>query len=114
MCGCSGSGSSVNIPTGRLSGTDNYTQNANMRVKNENCPYDQGVISNWKTILECVISNDKLSVTGITRPQANQYLGLFQSALNYPDDYCYYEVQLNLFKEAILPLILNNVQECIK
>lgn len=108
MCGCSGSGSSVNVPVGRLS----QLPNTPMKAKTENCELTQEIITNWKTLLECVVSKELLHAINLSKLQANQYLGLLQSALNYPDDYCYYDIQLNLFKEAILPRILENVPEC--
>lgn len=77
-----------------------------------NCTITETTILKYKSMLECCKSTNTLSLINLTVIQCNSYLGYFQSALNYPDDYCYYYEKINNFTESILPLIINNVYNC--
>lgn len=76
------------------------------------CTLTKEILEQWKAKLECVISNNKQADIGLSFRDENRYIGLIQSALNYPDDYCFFESQLNTFKLSILPKINNNVPLC--
>lgn len=79
----------------------------------EDCDFTRTVIQNWYNILLCVKTSNKLGIISLTTLQANIYLGYLQSALNYPDNYCYYQVKLTDYQQNILPRIIANVPECI-
>lgn len=76
------------------------------------CDFTRQIIQAWQTKLACVKLNNKLNLIGLDTSQANVYLGYLQSALNYPDNYCYYLVKLQEFQLNILPRIITNVSEC--
>lgn len=78
----------------------------------EDCDYTKTLIQNWFAILSCVKIN-KLNKIDLTVGQANMYLGYFQSALNYPDNYCFYTDKLQEFQTNVLPRIVTNVPECL-
>lgn len=76
------------------------------------CDFTKVLLQNWYNILNCVKSGN-LGKINLTLLQANSYLGYLQSALNYPDNYCYYNKQLTEFQQSVLPRIVANVPECI-
>ena len=84
----------------------------NSYVKNENCEITLDMITNYKRFLECVKNTGNLAAIGISTVQCNSYLGYFQSAINYPDDYCYFQIKLQDFIDNVLPKILINVPNC--
>lgn len=93
---------------------DNTTHNLrNVREKVENCLIDKELLIKWKSILKCIKSTGKYTEINITVLEVNKDLGYIQSALNYPDDYCYYMNELTSFKNNILPRIVENVPSCI-
>jgi hypothetical protein len=102
-CGCSSSGGSSNggiypSPTA---------------IPNVACDITQANLNSWKNSLECVKLHNKLDLIGLVEFNANQFLGVLQSALNYPDNYCLYKAQLDFFKDNVLINIVANVPECI-
>lgn len=80
---------------------------------NLDCQITGEILTNWQRILTCIKNNQKYSLLSLTLTKVNMLLGIIQSAINYPDDYCYYEIALNEFKNIVLPLIINNAAECI-
>lgn len=82
-------------------------------VQPEDCELTGILITTWQSILQCVKDSNKLGLIGLNTVTANQYLGILQSAINYPDNYCYFIVKLQEFQINILPRIVTNVQECI-
>lgn len=77
------------------------------------CDLTKQVLETWKAALKCVKQKGKQAQIGLAMSQINQMAGFIQSALNYPDNYCYYYEQLAYFQDAILPQIISNVPECI-
>lgn len=80
---------------------------------NIDCDYTKEIITNWLNALKCIKLNNKESQIGIDAYTRNRYLGILQSALNYPDNYCYFFTDLEAFKIDILPQIISNVPDCI-
>lgn len=79
----------------------------------EDCPITKEIVKMWQKAVICVKAKGELSKINMTTRTANSVLGLIQSALNYPDNYCYYEAELRDFQNNNLPLILEYVQECL-
>lgn len=104
-CGC---GSSSNQEVG-----SSNVFLSNSVQSNEPCDILQSNIVTWQNILKCVKTSGKLALIGLSEFNVNQYLGIIQSALNYPDNYCLYKPQLDYIKDTILPNIIENVTECI-
>jgi hypothetical protein len=94
----------------------NYTnQIANTpRVINENCLYTSGLLNIWINAIKCCKESDKLMLIGLNAFQANIHIGNIQSAINYPEDYCYFEQQLIDYQQNILPRIIEYVPECLQ
>lgn len=67
----------------------------------------------WKYLLTCIKENNYYSQANIVEFTVNKFLGIIQSALNYPSDYCYFNEQLSYFKTFILLNLLDNVPQCI-
>jgi len=84
-----------------------------VKEKIENCLIDKELLTKWKSVLKCIKLNNRYTEANITISELNSSLGYIQSALNYPDDYCYYTEELNNFKNNILPRIVENVPSCI-
>lgn len=105
-CGCSGSSNTTNN-----SNIVNYS-NVNNVIIPQNCTITEETLKTWKRLVTCVKDNNKLEQSGLTEFTANQILGLIQSALNYPENYCTYHLQLDFFINNILILIIANVPEC--
>lgn len=102
-CGCS---------SGTSTDTNQVVNTANRVVTSpENCFFDKDILLQYKNIVEIIKNNDLYSTVGMTIQQSNSYLGIIQSALNYPDNYCLYESQLTTFKDTILPNLLIHVAE---
>lgn len=76
------------------------------------CDYTKESLQKWQRLLECVLINNKSSLIGITDQKIRSYLGYIQSALNYPDNYCFYKDVLDDFSTNILPRIILNVPNC--
>lgn len=85
-----------------------------VREINLNCEITSEILINWQNILNCIKLSQKYSLLNLPLQKVNMLLGIIQSGINYPDDYCYYEEQLQEFKNIILPLILTNAAECIQ
>lgn len=77
------------------------------------CDITADTLNKWFSILQCVKNNNSYQKTGVSEITVNQYTGILQSALNYPDNYCYYSAQLNVFKDTILIKIIENEPICI-
>lgn len=104
MCGCS---NNTNF--------SNYHQPSNRQAQvpsPSDCSITKQMLIKWKAMLNCVKINKKLDLIGLNEVTVNQYLGVIQSALNYPDNYCYYKIQLENFQTINLPLIIEYVSEC--
>lgn len=77
------------------------------------CGLNKQVLTTWLKMLDCVKRNQLWAETGLSLVPTNQFLGVIQSGLNYPDNYCYFYPQLQYFQENILPIIISNVPQCI-
>lgn len=80
---------------------------------NPNCPFNKTLLTAWKAILNCIKQTRKYQESGMSKVVVNQMAGIVQSAINYPDNYCYYEEQLVYFQSQLLPIIVTNVSECV-
>jgi hypothetical protein len=78
------------------------------------CDLSLDILNTWNNILLCVKSNGLYSTIGTSEIVINQYLGLVQSAKNYPENYCYYSVELEKFKTILLQKIIQNATICIQ
>jgi hypothetical protein len=83
------------------------------KTENADCIFKGGILIVWYNALKCVKDTGKLGLIGITSHQANKHLGIIQSALNQPDNYCLFETQLTDFYTNILPRIIENVPNCL-
>lgn len=110
-CGCAGNKTSSQ--TSIAGATSNYQQNVK-EINAAHCDITKEMLQSWRASLICVKGLDKLSAIKITLVTYNQLLGVIQSALNYPENYCYYKPQLEYFQNTVLPQIVNNVTGCIK
>lgn len=81
-------------------------------VQPQDCNYTKSVLQNMLDLLKCVKLKNKLNIISITDVQYNSYAGYLQSALNYPDNYCYYQFKIEEFQNNILPRITYYVSEC--
>lgn len=93
----------------------NATQPAKIKLEAtqpEDCEYTQKLLRTWYNALDCVKQHGKLQLISLNAQQANSYLGYLQSALNYPDNYCYYQDKLEEFKLKVLPRIIFYVPKC--
>jgi hypothetical protein len=95
---------------GYVSGT--YTARI-PRVPDPNCTVTIEMLIQWRAILNCIKTAGKFEQAHLSEPELNTFLGLVQSAINYPDDYCYYMDRLTSFQQDKLPLIVGYVPECI-
>jgi hypothetical protein len=102
-CPCGSSGSTVNIAPA-------HTYRPPEVVIN--CDLNQSVLKTWMGALQCIKTQDKFVQAGIALVTTNQILGILQSGLNYPENYCYFFPQLEFFKDNLLPKIVINVPEC--
>lgn len=106
MCGCTGSGIiSSYVPGLGQAAPTGYTP--------EDCDYTTEVIRNWYNMFDCVKKNSKQADIGLSVENVNSYLGYIQSALNYPDNLCYYKDKLDDILLNIVPRIIDKVPICI-
>ncbi len=77
------------------------------------CAITLDILNKWQNILMCVKNNNSYQKVGISEIVLNQFLGIIQSAKNYPADYCYYGDNLENFKVAVLPKIIENEPNCL-
>lgn len=108
-CGC---GSSTTQVTSTIS-SNNNSMGVKM-VPSHECPITKADILKWQAIVQCLKDENKFLSADITEFNINQLLGVMQSALNYPENYCMYKSQLDYFKDTTLLKIVMNVPECIK
>lgn len=87
--------------------------NVTTQAPQTTCDITLQLLENWEKVLNCVKSNDSFQKTGVAEITVNQYLGLIQSAKNYPNNYCFYGGNLNNFRNVILPKIIQNEPICI-
>lgn len=105
MCAC-GSGGLSQQSSGNPS-----LQRASNPISTD-CGLTKTVLKTWFAGLICIKLQDKFVAAGIGVTVLNQILGVVQSALNYPDNYCYFYEMLEYFKDNLLPSIIANVPEC--
>jgi len=106
-CGCGGGGNASSNKT------SNATPVLKLQTKKEDCTITKEAIQKWMTIIKCVSAKDKLKELGLSEFNINQTLGIMQSALNYPDNYCMYEIHLDAFQNDVLIKIVASVPECL-
>lgn len=107
MCGCGSTNS--NGSSKKLSAPNKL---ANVE-KIATCDITKQNLITWKSLLSCIKANNYYKESKTNEFTVNRFLGIVQSGLNYPADYCYFYEQLNYFKTFILPNILENVPHCI-
>jgi hypothetical protein len=110
MCGPCQAAANILANSNRSS---EYVPRANREI-DPDCQLTLDVLLSWRNIIRCIKTTNKFEILGLSLPQLNSIAGYIQSAINYPDDYCYYSSQLLDFKEIFLPLIISNVSECIQ
>lgn len=100
---------------GSISPYQNYRQafQAQQIEQSENCEFTRSIIKAWLDSLKCVKENNKLTEVGLDLYSTNRFLGILQSSLNYPDNYCYYQADLITYQTEVLPKIILNVPNCI-
>lgn len=108
-----GSCSSCNKTANQYNRSPRYNASLAQRVAPENCNVGSEQLINWRTILKCLKNTNKGEIVGLSTQQINVFLGIVQSAINYPDDYCHYQSKFVIFQEQYLPLIISDVPECI-
>ena len=77
------------------------------------CDLTLPILNTWENLLLCVKEKNAYTLINSYEIVINQYLGLIQSAKNYPDNYCYYSTQLDKFKSTLLQKIIDNANFCI-
>ena len=85
----------------------------NMVSDPSECNITKSDIQSWLTVLNCMKTSERFDKADISEKEVNIFIGIMQSALNYPDNYCIYKVHLDYFKDNHLPKLLLNVPECI-
>lgn len=103
-CGCGGNTNTTTIPDIVVAKREIYTGD---------CDITLDILKKWQSILKCIKQTNTYVKINVNEFNINQLLGLVQSAINYPDNYCYYKNQLDYFKDNLLVKILENVPECI-
>jgi hypothetical protein len=78
----------------------------------ENCEFTEEILLNWRSILRCLKASGVVNLQGLSYTEINRYLGTVQSSINYPDNYCYYNQQLQNF-QSLIPIIIENAPSCI-
>lgn len=106
-CGCGG-GSGASIQS-----QETDKQVAKALTSPEDCTFSKETLDSYIVMLNLVRTHDLFKATGISFQGLNAYIGLIQSALNYPDNYCLFETQLNTFSSSILPKLTEHVSEYI-
>ena len=104
MCGCGSGSSSYNSQKNTSSSNRTIIEDCNITKEN---------LLAWKALLQCIKNNQYYTQANTSEFTINQFLGIIQSALNYTNNYCYYNEQLEFFKTNILPNYINNVPQCI-
>lgn len=98
MCGsCSGRG------TGRVN-LSSYQRIP--IVPQEDCDLEKSVLENYLSSIQNLYNEKRSSDIGLTDVAMRSYIGILQSALNYPDNYCYYSAKINQFIDNVLPRII--------
>lgn len=106
-CGCGSKTNAVNTVV-------TYNQPTGVKIiSSKECTITKNDILKWQNVLKCIKTEGKFIQADITEFNVNQLLGIIQSALNYPENYCMYKAQLDYFKDSILVKIVMNVPECI-
>lgn len=88
------------------------TPSNELKMAIANCEITKELLLKYTQLLECCKENNKLSDIGLSTIQYHSYMGYLQSALNYPDNYCYYIIKIQEFANNILPRIISNVTIC--
>lgn len=104
MCNCESDISSVNV--------SGITYNNQPKYSPTDCDYDNTILRNWYNMFDCIKKNSKHEEIGLTTAKVNSYIGYIQSALNYPDNFCFYKDVLDDILLNIIPRIINSVPEC--
>lgn len=103
-CGCENANNTM------MESVNNYAAGATVPMGN--CDILKENLIMWQTVLLCTKTSNKLTEVSLTEFTVNQFLGVIQSAINYPDNYCLYKPQLEYIQNSIIPNIVSNVPEC--
>ena len=76
------------------------------------CDITSEMLNTWMSIVLCLKNSSTGDIAGLSEFAINQLTGTIQSAINYPDNYCYFSVELNKFRDIDLIKIIENVPEC--
>lgn len=109
--GCSACAAKAAALNNKSISTKSLSLNTNTYTSSD-CNYTKALLEKWYSALYCVRINNKSDAIGITNQKINSYLGYIQSALNYPENYCYYLNEIDSFQQNILPRIITNVPNC--
>lgn len=108
MCGCAGGGSS-NFKSNNV-----VTKQTKIITDPVECYYTIDILNSYKNLLTLVKIHNLYSKVGLNRASVNAHLGVLQSALNYPDNYCLFENKLDDFKNKILPKLIIHASEYLE
>lgn len=67
------------------------------------CTVTKEQIETWLNLLQTAKKNG----SSVSEQLLNSNIGIMQSALNYPNNYCYYQQRIDIFKEFVLPKLMN-------
>lgn len=79
----------------------------------EDCNITKDILDKYLAVIKCLREKGLGMQFGLSSFNLNQLQGVVQSALNYPDNYCYYSAQLDDFANNLLPKIVENAAECL-
>lgn len=98
---CSSCGRSSALAVGTTFPTQ-YSPAAAQIVSSGPCPYTRDQLLAWQKLLQCFLQNGYYRKFGVTAPALNKALGDVLSSINYPNDPCYYQKQLDAAQNLIL------------
>jgi hypothetical protein len=106
--GCSSCGRSAALGVGTTYPTQ-YNSVAARVVSNGPCPYTKAQLLIWQQLLQCFLQGGYYRKYGVTAPALNKALGDVLSSINYPNDPCYYQKQLDAAQNLVLFIQSTNV-----
>jgi hypothetical protein len=106
--GCATCGRSQAISTNTNFPTQ-YNNAAAQVVSSGPCPYTKAQLLLWQQLLQCFLQKGYYRQYGIPASNLNAALGTVLSSINYPNDPCYYQKQLDATQNLIIFISSTNL-----
>lgn len=100
MCGCKAGKATYTAPA-----TFNISATTESSEQSQECFYSSQQLNSWYDIVKCYKDKGLYIGTHVTKKQLHAYMGTILSALNYQDNICYFQKELEEIESFVMVVI---------